>query len=118
MVFITSPFNDVADVEGDRAAGRKTIPIVIGRENTVKLSIFLSIGMITTSWLLPIVIPVGIITSICVTLVALLTIVGMTKTLKRLGDRDYVRKQHKKSMPLHLVLQMSLVIGSLLFWMS
>ena len=35
MVFITSPFNDLGDISGDKATGRKTIPLIIGKENTV-----------------------------------------------------------------------------------
>ena len=32
MVFITSPFNDIGDTDGDRKAGRRTIPIALGAE--------------------------------------------------------------------------------------
>ena len=37
MVFITSPFNDIGDTDGDRKAGRRTIPIVIGTRNRSSL---------------------------------------------------------------------------------
>ena len=33
MVFVTSPLNDLGDIEGDKASGRRTIPIVIGRDH-------------------------------------------------------------------------------------
>jgi 4-hydroxybenzoate polyprenyltransferase len=116
MVFITSPFNDVADVIGDRMAGRKTIPIVIGSENTVKMSIILAASMIAISWTAFFVSNTGWITPLLVSLVAILTIYNMSKTLKNLSNKEYVRSQHKKSMPLHLLLQLALAVGALLIF--
>lgn len=34
MVFVTSPLNDLGDIKGDKEAGRRTIPIVLGKEHT------------------------------------------------------------------------------------
>jgi geranylgeranylglycerol-phosphate geranylgeranyltransferase len=117
MVFITSPFNDVADMKGDLAAGRKTIPIVIGAENTVRLGIFIAASMIAASWLMFSLTPTGWIMPLLVSAVSALTMVIMYKTLRRLGDHDYARKQHKKSMPLHLMVQLALVVGALALWL-
>ena len=117
MVFITSPFNDVADVQGDKAAGRKTIPIVIGRENTVKVAIYIAASMAGVSWIVFTMMHTGWIMPLLVSAVSGITIINMYRTLRRLDDRNYVRKQHKKSMPLHLLLQLSLVVGALLFWL-
>ena len=49
MVFITSPFNDIGDTDGDRKASRRTIPIVIGTRNPVKFAILVSVRMIVVS---------------------------------------------------------------------
>jgi len=114
MVFITSPFNDVADVIGDKKAGRKTIPIVIGSENTVRMAIALAGSMIAISWIVYFISNTGWINPLLVSLVSILTIFNMSKTLKNLSNKDYVRKQHKKSMPLHLLLQLALALGALL----
>jgi len=114
MVFITSPFNDVADVIGDKKAGRKTIPIVIGSENTVRMAIALAGSMIAISWIVYGISNTGWINPLLVSLVSILTICNMSKTLKNLSNKDYVRKQHKKSMPLHLLLQLALALGALL----
>lgn len=116
MVFITSPFNDCADVIGDKAAGRKTIPIVMGPENTVKMAMVLAGAMSVISWIVYYISNTGWITTILVSIVAGLTIYNMNRTLKNLENKDYVRKQHKKSMPLHLLLQLCLVVGAVLFW--
>lgn len=117
MVFITSPFNDVADIKGDKAAGRKAIPIVIGRENTVRVAIYIAASMAGVSWIVFTVMHTGWMMPLLVSAVSGITIMNMYRTLRRLDDRDYVRKQHKKSMPLHLLLQLSLVVGALLFWL-
>jgi geranylgeranylglycerol-phosphate geranylgeranyltransferase len=115
MVFITSPFNDVADVIGDRAAGRKTIPIMIGAENTVKMAMILAGTMSVISWIVYSISNIGLINSVLITFVSVLTVYNMNKTLKNLENKEYVRRQHKKSMPLHLLLQLCLVVGALLF---
>ena len=49
MIFVTSPLNDLGDINGDRGAGRRTIPIVIGKKGTLKLSVFFSSTMIVLS---------------------------------------------------------------------
>ncbi len=118
IVFITSLLNDLGDVEGDRAAFRRTIPIVIGRENTVLVSMFLVTLMIGVSWIFFYVLgnDLGPITPILVSLVAVLMLMNTRKTLKRLNDREVVRKQHKKSVPLHFVLHLAIIVGALLFW--
>ncbi|HVX01744.1 MAG TPA: UbiA family prenyltransferase [Nitrososphaera sp.] len=114
MVFITSPFNDMGDIAGDKAEGRRTIPIVIGRENTVKMAIILAASAIATSWFFYSISTISLATSILVSFVYSLTAMYMSKTLKRLDDTDYVRKQHKKSLPLHIMLQSAIIIGILL----
>jgi geranylgeranylglycerol-phosphate geranylgeranyltransferase len=117
MIFVTSPLNDLGDVIGDKAAGRRTIPIVIGRENTVKLSIFIATSMSIVSWIVYVSSDIGIVIPISVSLVIGLTIANITKILKLLDDykfaRDFVKK---RSMPLHIMLQLALIIGALLFW--
>ncbi len=114
MVFITSPFNDVADVVGDKKAGRRTIPIVIGSERTVRMAIALAGAMIAISWIVYSVSNTGWMNPLLVSLVSILSMYNMSKTLKNLSNKEYVRKQHKKSMPLHLLLQLALALGALL----
>jgi geranylgeranylglycerol-phosphate geranylgeranyltransferase len=114
MVFITSPFNDVADVVGDKKAGRRTIPIVFGSENTVRMAMALAGAMIAISWIVYSVSNTGWMNPLLVSLVSILSMYSMSKTLKNLSNKEYVRKQHKKSMPLHLLLQLALALGALL----
>jgi geranylgeranylglycerol-phosphate geranylgeranyltransferase len=115
MIFITSPFNDMGDIVGDKAAGRRTIPIVIGRENTVKMAIVFAMGMVTVSWLCYGFGVVSMVASITVSLVSSVAAINIFKVLRRLDDIEYVRKKHKMSYPLHLMLQLAIVVGMLVF---
>jgi geranylgeranylglycerol-phosphate geranylgeranyltransferase len=115
MIFVTSPVSDAADITGDALAGRRTIPIVIGRENTIKMSILFAANMSIVSWLLYSFYTIGLLTAILVTIIVTVTIIDMVRNLKQLRRREFVLDPRKKTMPLHMMLQASLVIGALSF---
>jgi geranylgeranylglycerol-phosphate geranylgeranyltransferase len=119
IIFITSLLNDLGDVRGDRAFGRRTIPVVIGKKNTVILTMIISVNMIIISWISFYLLPsnIGLISPILVSLVATLAAIKMANILKHLSDCEFIRKQHKKSMSWHLILQTALIVGGLLFWL-
>lgn len=117
MIFVGSTVNDLGDIKGDKAAGRRTIPIVLGRENTIKMLIILLVSMPTISWMLyaifvehdsisTIMIPIA------VTIVASLALLRMIKIWKVFEDIKLMREQHKKWFPLHMVLQSGMIVGS------
>lgn len=118
IIFITSLLNDLGDVEGDKAFGRKTIPVVIGKKNTVILTMIIGAAMIVISWMSFYMLPtnIGLICPILVSLVASVATIKMAEILKHLGNHEFIRKQHKKSMLWHLMLQSALIVGALLFW--
>jgi geranylgeranylglycerol-phosphate geranylgeranyltransferase len=127
MVFVTSPLNDLGDIYGDKNVGRRTIPIMIGNENTVRLSILIALGMAISSWTLyfaavslieydeiNVYYPstTRLVLPSMISLTSLFTIFHLINVLKHLDDRKFVRDSvTKKSMPLHILLQISLVIG-------
>ena len=118
IIFITSLLNDLGDVEGDTAFGRRTIPVVIGKKNTVILTIIIAATMIVISWVSFYLLPtnIGLICPILVSLVASMATIKMAEILNHLSDHEFIRKQHKKSMSWHLMLQSALIVGALLFW--
>ena len=118
IIFITSLLNDLGDVEGDKAFGRRTIPVVIGKKNTVILTIIIAATMIVISWVSFYLLPtnIGLICPILVSLVASMATIKMAEILNHLSDHEFIRKQHKKSMSWHLMLQSALIVGALLFW--
>jgi geranylgeranylglycerol-phosphate geranylgeranyltransferase len=117
IIFITSLLNDLGDVQGDRAFGRRTIPVVIGKENTVMLTIMIAATMIVVSWISFYLLPnIGLISPTLVSLVASMATIKMANILKHLNDYEFIRKQHKRSISWHLILQSALIVGALLFW--
>jgi geranylgeranylglycerol-phosphate geranylgeranyltransferase len=118
MIFVGSTINDLGDIKGDKAAGRRTIPIVLGGENTVKVLIILLVIMPAISWMLYTTFVVKhesistMMTPIAVTIVASLTLLRMTSIRKVFEDMKLMREQHKKWFPLYMLLQLAMVIGS------
>jgi geranylgeranylglycerol-phosphate geranylgeranyltransferase len=116
MIFVGSTINDLGDIKGDRAAGRRTIPIVLGGENTIKMLIFLLVSMPAISWMLYATFAVQyesintLMTPIAVTTVASLALLRMTVIQKVFEDMKLMREQHKKWFPLYLVLQLGMVL--------
>jgi geranylgeranylglycerol-phosphate geranylgeranyltransferase len=118
MIFVGSTINDLGDIKGDKAAGRRTIPIVLGGKNTVRVLIILLVSMPVTSWILNVTFVEQdsvstMITPIAVTIVASLAILRMTDIQKVFEDMKLMREQHKKWFPLYMVLQLGMV-GSFL----
>lgn len=117
MIFVGSIVNDLGDIKGDRAEGRRTIPIVMGGENTIKLLMVLLSTMGGLSWTIYVLIDgVSLSTSIAITIITALALLRMTKMKKGIVtmDADYMRRQHKKWFPLHMIMQSSFVVGALL----
>ena len=94
MIFVTSPLNDLGDISGDRGAGQRTIPIVIGKKRTLKLSVFFSSTMIVLSWILYgySTSKIGIIIPLLTSLHATITILSLGKMLANLDNMDFVRR--------------------------
>jgi geranylgeranylglycerol-phosphate geranylgeranyltransferase len=118
MIFVGSTINDLGDIKGDKAAGRRTIPIVLGGKNTVRVLIILLVSMPVTSWMLYVTFVEQdsistLITPIAVTIVASLAILRMTNIQKVFEDMKLMREQHKKWFPLYMLLQLGMV-GSFL----
>jgi 4-hydroxybenzoate polyprenyltransferase len=113
MRFISSVLNDTGDVEGDRAAGRRTIPIVIGRANTVKMGAMIAIGMIGISIGFYVANGIGLVSTLLTSSFAALLGFRMAKTVKSAGDKEFIRKQHKRLLPFDLSLLSALAAGAI-----
>jgi geranylgeranylglycerol-phosphate geranylgeranyltransferase len=118
MIFVCSIINDMGDTKGDNAVGRRTIPIVLGGENSIKMLIILLASMPVISWMLYETFvehdTISMMTPIAVTIVASLGLLRMINIWKVFEDMELMRKQYKKWFPLLMVLQLGLVVGALL----
>jgi geranylgeranylglycerol-phosphate geranylgeranyltransferase len=117
IIFVTSLLNDLGDVEEDKNFGRKTIPVVMGKSNTIHLNLIIASSMIGISWSLFYFSSISLVAPIFVSVIASLVILQMTKVSRHLTDRAFIRMQHKKSLIWHISLQLALVVGALVFWM-
>jgi geranylgeranylglycerol-phosphate geranylgeranyltransferase len=119
MVFISSTLNDMGDTDGDRAAGRRTIPIVIGKDSTLKLTTILAASILAVTWIFY---GAGrasgsegsIVTTITTTVIALVVMMTLCRMRRGLHETEFMRKQHKKLFPFQMAIHPSLVIGTLM----
>ena len=113
MIFISSTLNDLGDIEGDKSAKRRTIPIVLGSAATIRLLIVLALGMISLS--LVAYEFVGLVAVIATALFSVLVISKLKKISEGLArmDIEAIRKQHKKIFPLHMLLQLLVAVSAL-----
>lgn len=113
MIFISSTLNDLGDIDGDRAAGRRTLPVVMGARSVIRFLTVLSGGIVA----LPVVLCVfvGPVTVSLVAVFATLLIFRLNKIGEGLEKMDApaIRKNHAKIFPMHMLLQLLLVVGTL-----
>lgn len=114
MRFISSVLNDTGDVDGDKAARRRTIPIVIGKENTVKMMIGIASAIIVASVAFYIIGGIEITLVVPTGVIAVFLIRRLTRILKGVNNRDSVREEHKKLLPFDLLFLASMAAGSAL----
>ena len=121
MIFVGSTINDLGDIKGDKAAGRRTVPIILGGEKTTRMLIILLASMAALSWILygasvehTTLSMMMTATPIAVTIVASLGLLRMANIRNVFKDVKLMRLQHKKWFPLYIVLQSGFVVGSFL----
>lgn len=110
-IFITSTVNDLGDVEGDRAAGRRTLPILLGQKQTALALIVLVGAMSAASWMFYLWSDAKLATATLMTLIGLFISGKLLHMMPRLADLAYVRAQHKRIFPLNLVVQALAVLS-------
>jgi geranylgeranylglycerol-phosphate geranylgeranyltransferase len=120
MVFISSTLNDMGDVDGDKAAGRRTIPIVIGKDNTIRLTMVLAKSVLVTTWAfygIAIVTgrDVSPVTTATTSIIATVVLITLSRMRKGLHNAEFMRKQHKRLFPLQMLLHPSLITGVMMF---
>ena len=113
FLFVTSPINDLADYVGDLAQRRKTIPIKIGRQNTVRLALLVAVlPPIPTLILLP-AIGLNVLTPTLFLLLTCRSVQLLIPLLKKCSDPKIVREHHEQLIPMHFLLQGALALGTI-----
>jgi geranylgeranylglycerol-phosphate geranylgeranyltransferase len=119
MVFISSTLNDMGDTDGDRAAGRRTMPIVMGKDGTLKLSIILASSILAVTWIfygagLATGSEGSLVTATATTGIALIVMMTLFRMRRGLQEAEFTRKQHKRLFPFQMAIHPCLVIGILM----
>ncbi len=114
MIFISSTLNDLGDMAGDKAAGRRTIPIVMGGLDTIRLLVVLAAAMIVLSWAVYGFVNTAVVISSSVFFAFVITRLQKMKQSLKSIDAELARAQHKRIFPLHMVLQAMLCAGAFL----
>ena len=113
MIFISSTLNDLGDIDGDRAAKRRTIPVVIGAKATIEFLIVMASGMIAISLIAYDSIgPISIVLTTMFALVVILRLKKIGEGVARM-DAEAIRRQHKKIFPMHMLLQLLIVVSAI-----
>jgi 4-hydroxybenzoate polyprenyltransferase len=109
--FIQSPLGDIADIKGDRAAGRKTFPIVLGINRTLTVMISVPFIILTMNGLFFGTMHISAHGTIAIVSTCLL-IVGFIGWLSnRLYDPLIVKSNRNKVRYLNILMQISVVIA-------
>lgn len=111
LIFVTSPINDLADYAGDRKYGKKTIPIVIGKKNTVLLAIILPFTIAGFFWVFHTQLNFGILTPIAITVLSFFALRILKSIYDNKDDQKHVRTKHKRLVFLHYGLQIAFLVG-------
>jgi 4-hydroxybenzoate polyprenyltransferase len=113
MVFVSSTLNDMGDIGGDKGAGRRTIPIAIGEDNTIKLTMILATAILVETWgfygAALIISDGNPVTPVTTSVIALIVLMTLRKMRKAIQNPEFVRSQHKKLFPLQLAIHASLI---------
>jgi len=116
MVFISSTLNDLGDIAGDKVAKRRTIPIVIGEERTIRLTLILAASVLCVIWAfyaasLARVHEASTLSAFTTTAITLIVMSTLLRMRKGLPNAQFMRKQHQKLFPLQMALHPSLILG-------
>jgi geranylgeranylglycerol-phosphate geranylgeranyltransferase len=111
--FILSPLGDIADINGDRAVGRRTFPIVLGIKLTLLIMLSVPIMIILLTALSYDILNINM-PGAFATITTCLIIIGIIlKTSKRLDDIHFVKSLRPKMRHLNVLMQISMLLAFL-----
>ena len=113
FIFVTSPLNDLADYPGDLEGRRKTIPIVIGPENTIRLAMILSVVPFIAAVVFFQYVQLNMFSIIILFAVSVRALQLIWPMRNSNGDLTVVKKNHRKMIVLHFILQGAIGLGVL-----
>jgi geranylgeranylglycerol-phosphate geranylgeranyltransferase len=109
--FIQSIMGDIADIIGDRAAGRNTFPLVLGMNRTLAVMLSVPFVMLTMNGLCFNLVHISVHGTIAIVSTCLLVVGFIGRISNRLNDPSLIKSKRNKVRYLNILMQISLLIA-------
>jgi geranylgeranylglycerol-phosphate geranylgeranyltransferase len=109
--FIQSPMGDIADIMGDRAAGRNTFPLVLGMNRTLAVMLSVPFIMLTMNGLCFNLVHISVHGTIAIVSTCLLVVGFIGLISNRLHDPSLIKSKRNNVRYLNILMQISLLIA-------
>jgi geranylgeranylglycerol-phosphate geranylgeranyltransferase len=111
--FILSPLGDIGDIKGDRAAGRRTFPIVIGMKATLLIMFSVPCILMTLTGLTSGVLNMNILGVYAIITNCLVITIMILDMSSRLNDSSTIKLMRSKMRYLNITMQISMLLAFL-----
>ncbi|HZB15845.1 MAG TPA: UbiA family prenyltransferase, partial [Nitrososphaeraceae archaeon] len=108
--FILSPLGDIGDIKGDRAAGRRTFPIVIGMKATLLIMFSVPCILMTSTGLTYGVLHMNILGVYAIITNCLVITIVILHMSSRLNDSSTIKLMRSKMRYLNITMQISMLL--------
>jgi 4-hydroxybenzoate polyprenyltransferase len=111
FLLVMGPIADISDLKGDRAAGRRTFPLVLGVNRTLMIMTMVILGIMTFSVLSLASLHMNLIGLGMILAIGSAAVVTLRLLMKRWNSPESVWQTRNRMKVLNLLLQLSLVVG-------
>ena len=108
--FILSPLGDIADINGDRAVGRRTFPIVLGMKRTLMIMLSVPIMIIILTGLSYDALHINMLGALTTIATCIAIIAVILKISNRLHDVDTIKSTRPTMRYLNVLMQISMLL--------
>ena len=109
--FIQSPMGDIADIKGDRAAGRKTFPLVLGMNRTLAVMLSVPFIMLSMNGLCFNLVHISVHGTVAIVSTCLLVVGFIGWISNRLDEPLFIKSKRNNVRYLNILMQISLLIA-------
>ena len=109
--FIQSPMGDIADIKGDRSAGRKTFPLVLGMNGTLAVMLSVPFIFLTINALCYDLVHISVHGTVAIIGTSLLVVGFIGRISNKLHDPLLIKSKRNKVRYLNILMQISLLIA-------
>ena len=109
--FIQSPMGDIADINGDRAAGRKTFPLVLGMNGTLAVMLSVPFIILIMNALCYDLVHISVCGTAAIVITCLLVVGFIGWISNRLHDPLFIKSNRNNVRYLNILMQVALLIA-------